>query len=108
MSPVTRLSAALRAGLATWLGMMLLLTTVMTAYWAGQNEFPGHSHPPGTPDHVHQLKEVGISGTLSFVLVVVTVTLPAVIRALQLNEGRLHVATRHCSDCARAPPALLH
>lgn len=100
-----RLLVALRAGLSTYLGLTLLLTAVMTAFWAGQTEFPGHSHPPGTEDHVHDLREVGLSGTPAFALTVVIVALPVVaVVVLRLPNPVLRVL-RARVDCARAPPA---
>ena len=101
---MTRVNKAVRAGLAAWLGTTLLLTTVLTAFWAGQTEFPGHTHPPGTPDHVHQLKEVGISGTLAFVLAVMAVSLPVQRREAEISRGLVAQVRRHAVNCARAPP----
>lgn len=96
---------ALRAGFAAYLATTLLITTVFTAYWASHSEFPGHSHPPGTPDHVHQMHEVGLSGTLALVLTVVIIALPVVAVAIVRLLNPVVQVLRVRVDCARAPPA---
>lgn len=102
----SRLLTALRAGLITQLLTTFVVLLVMVPWHAAQNEFPGHEHPPGTPDHVHALEQVVgwlMTGTL---LAVIITSLP--------HSG--HVEPRPASwhevlsparvNGSRAPPVL--
>lgn len=58
--PKSRTARAIGLGTAAYLTTTLLVLFVAMPVWAGQNEFPGHAHPTGTPDHVHNLNQVGL------------------------------------------------
>lgn len=99
-----RLVESLRAGFVAYLTTTLLLTTVLTAYWAAHMEFPGHDHAPGAEDHVHELLEVGLSAAVPNSVTLVVIILPI------LLVRSIPVISRICRswpervNCARAPP----
>lgn len=88
------------------MGSTLLVVLAVTPHLAAQTEFPGHVHDPGTPDHVHQLQEVGADLAGGFQLVPVTAVLAVAARfrgravdpALAVRPGR--------ANAARAPPGV--
>ena len=99
-----RLIAALKAGLVAQLLATFVVLLVMVPWHAAQNEFPGHEHPPGTPDHVHGLEEVTgflVAGTL---LAVIITSLPHSGR-LELRPGSWReVLAPLRVNSSRAPP----
>lgn len=52
-----RVSLAARAGTAALLGTSLLLLFILAPYLAAEAHV-GHTHPEGTPEHVHALRTV--------------------------------------------------
>lgn len=90
--------------MVSYFGATLAITTILTAFWASQTEFPGHSHAPGTPDHVHQMKEVGLTGALAFVLALVLTALPVARAPKTSVPGWIRTSSRFRANCARAPP----
>jgi len=52
-----RVGHAVRAGMGALLGTSLLLLFVLAPYLAAETHV-GHTHPEGTPEHVHALQTV--------------------------------------------------
>ena len=99
------LKSALRAGLTAKLVTMFVMVLLLAPWHAAQNEFPGHEHPPGTPDHVHPIEQV-IGWTLvGSLFVTVLISLPFEGRLPEIPESWTErVRQRHGNAC-RAPPA---
>lgn len=96
---------ALRAGLLAWLSATLLIVLALTPWWAAQSEFPGHEHPPDTPDHVHQLQEVGAEQAFSTVVTAVMITLVVLGTYQESALVPLRNQRRWPGVISRAPPA---
>lgn len=60
MTFTARQARALRAGAAAHFICTLLLLFVSLPSWAARTDFPGHQHPEGTSEHVHNLQQVGL------------------------------------------------
>lgn len=56
-------SDAIKLGASAYLISTLVVLLLSLPVWAGQSEFPGHAHPGGAPDHVHNLNQVGLLST---------------------------------------------
>lgn len=83
----------------------LLALVAVAPVRAGHAEFPGHTHPEGTPDHHHTLSQVGLLSVAA-----ATPTLDATVREIPAAEP-LEAPEAHPRQFAdggtraRAPPA---
>ncbi len=102
-----QLLKALRAGLAAQLVVTFLVLLVLGPYHAAHSEFPGHEHPPGTPDHVHSLEMVTGWLVVSHILVTALSELPQVGFAFLLPGSWFPQALRLRVNGSRSPPAAL-
>ncbi len=100
----SRLFAALKAGLIAQLLATFVVLLVMVPWHAAQNEFPGHEHPPGTPDHVHTLEQVTGWLATGTVLVFVVTALPLTFRAQLPPVSWREVTAAGRVNGSRAPP----
>src|SRR5690625_830064 len=100
----SRLMPALRAGLLTQLITTFLVMLALGPYHAAHSEFPGPEHPPGTPDHVHNLEMVTGWMTISHALVVTLTSLPVVGFLFLPPVSRLARARRLRVNGSRSPP----
>lgn len=100
----SRLMPALRAGLLTQLITTFLVMLALGPYHAAHSEFPGHEHPPGTPDHVHNLEMVTGWMTISHALVVILISLPVVGFLFLPPVSWLARARRLRVNGSRSPP----
>lgn len=107
MKRVAQLLPALKAGLAAQLIATFLVMLAIGPYHAAHTEFPGHEHPPGTPDHVHNLEMVTGWMVGSHALVVILTVLPVVGFAFMLPGSWLAQATRPRVNGSRSPPVTL-
>ncbi|MBX3144584.1 MAG: hypothetical protein KF813_12545 [Trueperaceae bacterium] len=97
-------SAALRAGLGAFVATSLAVSLLLAAFWAGHTNFPGHHHPPGTPEHQHSLFQV--IGAPSEPAPVTTAPKPTLVELATLpsRPGWFRSARSRSSALARAPP----
>lgn len=100
-----RLHSALRAGLITQLLATFVVLLVMVPWHAAQNEFPGHEHPPGTPDHVHSLEQVIGWLVTATLLVVIISSLPHSGTAVERPASWREIIAVARVNGSRAPPA---
>ncbi|ADI14012.1 hypothetical protein [Truepera radiovictrix] len=99
-----RLQRALSAGLRALLAFLLTSALFATPVLAAEHDF-GHTHPEGTPPHVH---------TVDAVLGVATLCAPAVVPFVlyQSDAPPTHLTPRAAAplrlrSCSRAPPGQL-
>ncbi len=98
--------AALRAGGLAALCASVVVTLVVVTAWAGQTEFPGHSHPWGGDDHVHGLYEV-IGAWAAPLAAVALPRTPELVVSLLLPVLVLVKALAGLAPRSRAPPRWL-
>lgn len=99
-------SRALRAGAAAYVGTTLVVALLLGSYWAGHTNFPGHQHPPGTPEHTHSLFQVVGAPSVPVVTVVALPLFIAFLPAPLRLVTRRWVRSRDTVK-ARAPPPRL-
>jgi len=104
---VGRLRHALRAGLNAQLITTFIMLLAVAPWLAAQNEFPGHEHPPGTPDHVHPIEQVIGWTILSTVFVAVLSSLPFEGRIYEMPESWTERVRLQLGNTCRAPPVRL-
>ncbi len=99
-----RWKVALRAGFVSYAIASLVIVLALAPFWAGQNEFPGHTHPPGTPDHTHLIQDVTGSLAAADVLSAVSVVVPLVLPALPLPAPSIKTRRLRGANLSRGPP----
>lgn len=104
MTRVGRLSSALRKGFTAQLVTTFVLLLLIAPWHAAQNEFPGHEHPPGTPDHVHPIEQVTGWLVLGSVFVTVLLSLPSRGRVYEIPESWIERVRIRSGNTCRAPP----
>ena len=102
-----QLLTALKAGLTAQLIATFLVMLAIGPYHAAHTEFPGHEHPPGTPDHVHNLEMVTGWLVVSHALVIILNSLPVVGFAFIQPDSWLPQAARPRVNGSRSPPAAI-
>jgi hypothetical protein len=99
-----RLQHALRAGLKTLLSVLLTSALFAAPVLAAEHDY-GHSHPEGTPPHVHTIDAV-----LGVATLCVAAAIPFVLRSGKAPPARLAprvAAPQRVRSCSRAPPRRL-
>lgn len=96
---------AARAGLATWLGSVLLLALFTAPIVATHQDF-NHYHPEGTPEHYHSIDStLGSPVVTEIVIITLLVNVLGVLASLP--ELRLLTLVSWPANQPRAPPASL-
>lgn len=83
----------------------LAVVLFLAPMFAGETNFPGHQHPPGTPDHIHTLEQAAVALSLFEAFVVfITVVYVAPLR-LPVSYTNPTSEPRYDMPLVRAPPA---
>lgn len=98
------LQDALRTGLIAVLVTTLLVMLVVGPDHAAHSEFPGHEHPPGTPEHTHNLESVTGWMVASLPLVVILVGFLVIVPVLPGLRSWFPRVQRMRMNGTRAPP----
>lgn len=106
MTAPNQLLMALRKATATVLIVAFVALLGLAPWQAAQTEFPGHEHPPGTPEHTHQLELVTGWYALSTMLVTLLLSLPFTGRVYEIPRSWTERAYVAHSYSSRAPPYL--
>jgi|SRR5690606_3891702 len=96
-------SIALRAGSVAYLAATLVVALLLSSYWAGHTNFPGHQHPAGTPEHTHALFQI-VGAPSVPAPTIVAKPLVAVLRSLPMRLIRRAPVRPGGAVRARAPP----
>ena len=98
------LNAACRAGRGAFFAFLLTSALFAAPFLAAQEDF-GHTHPEGTPPHVHGVSSV-LGHTLAAPVVAAVAVLFAVVFVLSLAYTSLVLApVRTSAHGVRAPPS---
>lgn len=107
MKRAVQLLPALRSGLIAQLISTFLVMLAIGPYHAAHSEFPGHEHPPGTPDHVHALEMVTGWLVVGDALVVILTSLPLTGFLFRMPESWIPGAARLRVNGSRSPPVAI-
>lgn len=101
-----QLSTAITAGAATLIAAALAVVLFLAPVFAGETNFPGHQHPPGTPDHIHTLEQAAVAlGVFEAFVVFIVVVFVAELRLPMRYENPAN-EVRYGVPMARAPPTI--
>lgn len=96
-------SRALRAGAAAFLSTTLFVGLLISSYWAGHTNYPGHQHPEGTPEHTHTIIQVAGAAAMPVPTIVPRPEVNS-LREPRPNLGRQRSLRLVHQVQARAPP----